>query len=167
VDKGRRRILSKNWYENNKEHKLKKNKENYQKNKESRLKKNREWYQNNKKRKSIQNAEWRENNTEHFKCLIKQNDASRYEAEQTHRQVSIAWIHWYKENNPCHDCNRYFPHDCLDFDHRDPNQKINNINIMKNRARKVILAEILKCDLVCKICHARRTMKRLHPHLDL
>jgi hypothetical protein len=46
----------------------------------------------------------------------------------------------------------------MDFDHRDPTQKLFNVagkSLLKNRA--VLEAEIARCDIVCANCHRGRT----------
>lgn len=67
-----------------------------------------------------------------------------------------------KEQNPCMDCNQFFPACVMDFDHRDPSLKIDNIAALLKSARrwKDVEKEIAKCDLVCSNCHRIRTSKR-------
>lgn len=42
---------------------------------------------------------------------------------------------------------------CLDFHHRDPAEKDGNIGEFRRYARKKLLAEIAKCDVLCANCH--------------
>ncbi len=85
------------------------------------------------------------------KILIKQ-------AEYYARRVAI--ISQLK-NKPCMDCQGWFEPCQMDFDHRDPSIKIQNIGLMKgHRKMKTILEEIAKCDLVCANCHRLRTLKQ-------
>lgn len=43
---------------------------------------------------------------------------------------------------------------CLDFHHRDPNEKESHIaNMVSHASRKRILAKIAKCDVLCANCH--------------
>lgn len=65
--------------------------------------------------------------------------------------------------SPCMDCENSYPPECMDFDHRDPEQKIAGVgHVMACRlAWTRIEAEIAKCDLVCANCHRIRTKKRL------
>lgn len=59
---------------------------------------------------------------------------------------------------PCHDCGQTYPHYVMEFDHRDPDDKVTTIARMVNRcSRTEILAEISKCDVVCANCHAAKT----------
>ena len=77
----------------------------------------------------------------------------------------------YKENlsivsklkhNPCLDCGREnLPSFCMEFDHRDAITKFMCISAMLwNFSISQILAEIEKCDLVCRNCHRIRTKIR-------
>lgn len=64
----------------------------------------------------------------------------------------------YKSENPCLDCKKYFPSIAMDFDHRDPKTKHNDVSKMLNLGNfDKIIKEIQKCDLVCACCHRIRT----------
>ncbi len=61
------------------------------------------------------------------------------------------------------DCDRTFDPVCMDFDHREGEEKLSAVSAMiaSNRygwAR--IEAEIAKCDVVCANCHRLRTKAR-------
>jgi hypothetical protein len=58
---------------------------------------------------------------------------------------------------PCYDCGNRFPTVCMDFDHRDPSQKVFQISDASLVHRVKVLAEIAKCDVVCANCHRIRT----------
>ncbi len=50
---------------------------------------------------------------------------------------------------------------CLQFDHRNPEDKCYNISSIISRQKwDTILKEIDKCDIVCANCHTRRTAKQ-------
>jgi len=73
---------------------------------------------------------------------------------------------------PCTDCERSYDAYVMDFDHRDPTQKTMDVSLMVKRmfAWKTVLAEIVKCDIVCACCHRKRTYHgdnnyRTHRHL--
>ena len=61
------------------------------------------------------------------------------------------------KSTPCADCGGVFPTVCMDFDHRDPAEKINSIAHWSLTDVVGLLAEIAKCDLVCANCHRIRT----------
>jgi hypothetical protein len=59
---------------------------------------------------------------------------------------------------PCADCGIKYPTCVMDFDHRDPSNKI--IALAKGYAclgMKKLKEEIAKCDVVCSNCHRIRT----------
>lgn len=65
----------------------------------------------------------------------------------------------YLEDHPCIDCGESNPV-VLDFDHRDSNNKRENISSLVRSHRcswKTIYEEILKCDVRCANCHRIRT----------
>jgi hypothetical protein len=62
------------------------------------------------------------------------------------------------KDHPCSDCGGRFPSVCMDFDHRDPSEKKQNVGSMATTYNlQTILDEIAKCDLVCANCHRIRT----------
>ena len=61
------------------------------------------------------------------------------------------------KDKPCTDCGGRFPTVCMQFDHRDPAEKLFAISQASQRSRAAVVAEIAKCDLVCSNCHAVRT----------
>jgi hypothetical protein len=67
------------------------------------------------------------------------------------------------KNGPCTDCKRTFPPVCMDYDHRNPEEKREEIAqlVAKRHCWETIEAEIAKCDLVCACCHRLRTAKML------
>lgn len=80
------------------------------------------------------------------------------QARQARRK---AWINSLKEGVPCHDCGVVYDVVCMDFDHREPAEKLFTISQAVLRRKDLILAEIEKCDLVCANCHRIRTRSRL------
>jgi hypothetical protein len=81
--------------------------------------------------------------------------------EIKHRAELDVMIHEIKDH-PCMDCGVKYPPYVMDFDHRDPTQKTENVSMMRvtgfNKQR--VLEEIAKCDLVCANCHRVRTWKQ-------
>jgi hypothetical protein len=62
---------------------------------------------------------------------------------------------------PCGDCGNRYPQCCMDFDHRDPDQKVKRVPAMiASHGIGKILAEVAKCDIVCANCHRLRTFYR-------
>ncbi len=69
------------------------------------------------------------------------------------RQHRKEWIKEVKSNLHCLHCgmNRI---ECLDFHHRNPNEKEAHVSaILQRWGKKRILAEITKCDVLCANCH--------------
>jgi len=46
---------------------------------------------------------------------------------------------------------------CLDYHHRNPEEKVANVSTLlaNMRSRKMILAELAKCDCMCSNCHRK------------
>src|SRR5579864_9612343 len=78
------------------------------------------------------------------------------------KEFKYAFVRMLKEN-PCIDCGFKYPHFCMDFDHRNPSQKVLSISRMINKNWGIgkIKEEINKCDLVCANCHRIRTYKQI------
>ena len=65
------------------------------------------------------------------------------------------------KQRPCADCGGSFAGCAMDFDHRDPAQKLYTVSRMVGRAGTArIMAEVAKCDIVCANCHRDRTFRR-------
>jgi len=59
---------------------------------------------------------------------------------------------------PCMDCKVSYPAFVMDFDHRDPKEKVAEIGVMIQRGSwSKLKLEIAKCDIVCANCHRIRT----------
>lgn len=71
------------------------------------------------------------------------------------------WLRDYKEARPCADCGRYFPAECMDFDHLPGKVKRCPIaHLLACASLDEFKAEMKKCELVCACCHRTRTLKR-------
>lgn len=93
---------------------------------------------------------WREHYERNKEAYV---ERARQRREDEKRQIRE-----YKEAKGCMDCKGKFPYFVLDFDHRDPSQKIANINVVHSRSGwKAVWEEIDKCDVVCANCHRIRT----------
>lgn len=55
------------------------------------------------------------------------------------------------------DCGVPYPYYVMEFDHRDPSQKLANIGRLLGNSWKRLKDEIAKCDVVCANCHRERT----------
>jgi hypothetical protein len=74
---------------------------------------------------------------------------------------NLQFVREHKANNPCTDCKLFFSWVVMEFDHRDGREsRAELIAYCVHRNRKVLLAEIAKCDLVCANCHRVRTYER-------
>jgi hypothetical protein len=66
----------------------------------------------------------------------------------------------YLIDHPCIDCGETDPL-VLDFDHREPSTKLNEVSRMvRSRPWSIVLAEIEKCDVRCANCHRRKTARQ-------
>ena len=73
----------------------------------------------------------------------------------------------YLSQHPCVDCGETDPI-ILEFDHRDPSEKVCNISRMVSDMKplEAIFAEIQKCDVRCVACHRRKTVKQIKWYED-
>lgn len=79
---------------------------------------------------------------------------------------SYKYVNDLKEQTPCPDCEEYYPAICMDFDHigDDKDRAIATL-IRHNVKFERILAEIVKCEIVCSNCHRLRTHLRAKPEV--
>lgn len=69
-----------------------------------------------------------------------------------------------KNAGSCKECDASYPDEpwLMEFDHRDQTTKSKAISaIVKSGSWKKLHEEIDKCDLLCVVCHRRRTAKQL------
>ncbi|HET8792655.1 MAG TPA: hypothetical protein VFM31_02590 [Nitrososphaeraceae archaeon] len=81
------------------------------------------------------------------------------------RAFRISWFQELKSNIPCVDCGQIYEPYCMDYDHiPEKGMKVKSVSrmVMDNTPKEIILDEIKKCDLVCLLCHNRRTYKRFN-----
>jgi len=79
------------------------------------------------------------------------------------RAARIRWLQELKSNIPCADCGKIYKPYCMDYDHVfGRGEKNGNVSrmVLNNVSKDIILEEIKKCDLVCLLCHNRRTKNR-------
>jgi hypothetical protein len=80
------------------------------------------------------------------------------------RDARIKWFQELKSNKPCTDCGQIYESYCMDYDHIvSRGDKIKNVSAMviTNSPKAKIIEEIAKCDLVCILCHQKRTHIRI------
>lgn len=85
------------------------------------------------------------------------------ERDNENRAERIFWIQELKSSTPCVDCAQIHEPYCMDYDHvPGRGDKIKSISrmVMDNTPKDTILIEITKCNLVCLLCHNRRTQNR-------
>lgn len=85
------------------------------------------------------------------------NNKQQYKARNDKARQQAAEIIRAAKNIPCMDCEVKYPPYVMDFDHRDPSQKLGTANDMARYGLNKLRAEIAKCDVVCSNCHRERT----------
>jgi len=68
---------------------------------------------------------------------------------------------------PCKDCLIQYNSWQMQFDHRNPEDKLFGISSFKNVAIDILNSEIAKCDVVCANCHANRTHNRHYRKIEV
>lgn len=90
-------------------------------------------------------------------------DAARgfcYKCSEDCRHYRRQLLANYKLSKGCFDCG-YSKHGfALDFDHLPGEEKLKSISVMLSWSWSKIMAEVLKCDVVCANCHRIRTISR-------
>jgi hypothetical protein len=106
-------------------------------------------YKDPKKQKAAQNA-W-----------YQKNKAITRERSKSSREKNKEIIRNIKESSPCSDCQIFYPYYIMQFDHVEPENKVDAVNrLLTTSGIEKVLNEVSKCDLVCANCHAFRTWKR-------
>jgi hypothetical protein len=62
-----------------------------------------------------------------------------------------------KQTNPCMDCQKKYPHYVMEWDHREPGERLANATAWHTGK---FLSELQKVDLLCANCHKARTWAR-------
>jgi len=84
------------------------------------------------------------------------------------RENRISWLQDLKSNTPCMDCGQIYEPFCMDYDHvPEKGLKIKPVTrmLLDNSPKEIILEEIKKCDLICLLCHNKRTYDRFNEKL--
>lgn len=98
----------------------------------------------------------------HAHYLANRADYIRRAVAQTRgrREVNRREIVRFLGTHPCVDCG-ISNAIVLEFDHRDPEQKLMDVaTMMLSKRWPRVLAEIEKCDVRCANCHRRRTARQ-------
>lgn len=89
-------------------------------------------------------------------------DPAKKKAEKDRYRSANSAIIRAAKDAPCADCGVRYPFYVMQFDHRDPAEKLFNIGIIGPTAsRDRLIAEIAKCDVVCSNCHAERSYQQM------
>lgn len=77
------------------------------------------------------------------------------------RSILRLFLKEYKESKSCRDCDIFFPHFVMEFDHIGDDKSF-NIGGMSSAGvgLATLKREIAKCELVCANCHRLRTWTR-------
>lgn len=104
------------------------------------------------------------------KACVKVYDAARWQTrdKQTHKAQRRLhnhevkeWMDALKASVPCVDCGGYFHPEAMDWDHLPGFEKRAAVSdLVRNGRRAAAEREIVKCELVCRNCHAVRTFVR-------
>jgi hypothetical protein len=74
----------------------------------------------------------------------------------------LAWYHDLKRGKACADCDGSYHPAAMEWDRVPGFDKAANVSrLLHTHSRRLVLAEIAKCELVCANCHAVRSWKRL------
>lgn len=129
--------------------------------------------------KSISNFRWRNKakGSLHSQCkdCEKERDKIHYRESKTRREAIFQTASFQKKRNilivekakecGCKKCGEKRSY-VLDFHHRNPEEKIANINhLLKSASEEKLLEEIEKCDVLCSNCH--REFHYLNVLLDI
>lgn len=99
------------------------------------------------------NQKWYQDNKLEHKNRVKNNN-------RQYRKKLREFLNKIK-NVPCKDCGGRFPPVCMDFDHLDSSKKELKIgSLVSSPTEEMLLAEIVKCEIVCSNCHRIRTFNR-------
>lgn len=118
----------------------------------------------NKQRLAAYNKEWAQNNIEHVRDESKKRqmrwrhrNPERHKENVKERKLRTIKALWdYKEERGCSQCSEKDPR-CLDFHHRNPEEKSYNIShgLSNKLSLETLMIEISKCDLLCRNCHIK------------
>lgn len=70
---------------------------------------------------------------------------------------NVEYIKKFK-NKPCALCNKKYDYYNMQLDHIDPSSKLYNICQLKNRKLDILQAELVKCQVLCALCHRKKSI---------
>lgn len=97
-----------------------------------------------------------------YNCRV--NSPAKRERTRKFQQERRDKINQIKLDRGCIYCGYNAHPAALDFDHRNPEEKLFNISQDPKRAWNSIVEEIEKCDVVCANCHRITTDEKQHYH---
>jgi len=97
----------------------------------------------------------------HLKTWSKRKNRHKILKDKRNGELE-SWLREYKRTILCSVCGENHPA-CLDFHHKNPQNKINTISDLVNRgySKETIFREINKCIVLCKNCHAKLHSRQL------
>ena len=98
----------------------------------------------------------KEKSKKYFKEYYQKNKKRYFDAAKKWKMETKKWFYeTYKDRLICATCGEKDIR-CLDFHHRNPNQKEYKISaLLYGFSRKKIVIEIEKCDVLCANCHRK------------
>ena len=74
-----------------------------------------------------------------------------------HVQRNIGMINTFKAQ-PCAMCGKQYEHHNMQIDHIDPTTKLYDVCQLKSRKVEILLTELAKCQVLCALCHRRKSI---------
>lgn len=174
--KNRDRLIlqQREYYQKNKDQLLAKYKE-YRKHNQGVIQEySRNYYQENKDKIKEKRQSYQKQYSERNRDLLRRKSRDHYcnnKHNYTVRQKRMRhdrgeWLLNFKRNLSCVRCGETHPR-CLDFHHRDPENKLGLVSRMvKCNSLEKVIAEISKCDVLCANCHRKLHVPKLKSEID-
>ncbi len=102
---------------------------------------------------------------EYRKEHYRNNKQQYYNRNIVQKERLGIWIQEYKKYRSCKDCKKSYPYEpwLMEFDHLDSDLKEMAVSLIaRYGSLKKVIKEIEKCDLLCVLCHRKRTASRGH-----
>jgi hypothetical protein len=96
----------------------------------------------------------------HNRIMAKAKPFEKYSIRRQNKILKKEEIDKLKESQPCCVCKQHFPFYQLQWDHIDPNLKVENVSrlINNNCSKEVIYKEIENCQVICVKCHRLKSL---------